>query len=180
MKSTGKFLTILGVLVGIFALFFFDPSISTGDTRVVNLQLLSFQQNLIIISALAVIIGVLLLLFGPEPSQVSRQQGGSIVRPTGDLLIEEQFADAVKRNDRALMQKLLSSREVSAHGRNRNGRGWLQFATVMGSIESAKVLLSHGASPNDKDGLGRTSLEEARASKSDELVALFSDSKGDS
>lgn len=92
---------------------------------------------------------------------------------SASLEAEEQFAEAIRNSDVAAVRRLLENHSVSANSRNRNGRGWLQYATVTGSIQSAKVLLEHGASPNEKDDLGRSAIEEAQLKKSDSFIALF-------
>ena len=177
MKTSGKILLVVAALLVFYAVLIFDPSVSSGDTRVVNLQKLSWQQNLTIVGVGLGIIGALLLIFGqkervPEPCfSGNPSQHYSIDDAT--LAVEEQFAEAIRNSDPATVKRLLSNRSISPHGRNRNGKGWLQYATALGSVQAAKTLLEHGASPRAKDDLGRSALEDAETQSNSELWALF-------
>jgi len=60
MKNAGWVLSLLGVLIAVYAFFFMDVSVAFPDgTRVNNIGLLSLQQNLIIVSAVLFIGGVI-------------------------------------------------------------------------------------------------------------------------
>lgn len=60
MKNAGWVLSLLGVLIAVYAFFFMDVSVALPDgTRVNNIGLLSLQQNLIIVSAVLFIGGVI-------------------------------------------------------------------------------------------------------------------------
>ncbi|WP_313328047.1 hypothetical protein [Enterobacter oligotrophicus] len=60
MKNAGWVLSLIGVLIAVYAFFFMDVSVALPDgTRVNNIGLLSFQQNLIIVSAVLFIGGVI-------------------------------------------------------------------------------------------------------------------------
>lgn len=60
MKNAGWLLSLFGVLIAVYAFFFMDVSVALPDgTRVNNLGLLSLQQNLIIVSAVLFIGGVI-------------------------------------------------------------------------------------------------------------------------
>ncbi len=178
MKAAGKVLLVGAALLGFYSIVLFDPSVSAGETRVVNLHRLSLQQNLTIVAVGLGIIGALLLLFGSK-REVNDDGPHGTSTPfsrvdDANLSVEEQFAEAIRNEDLATVRRYLSNRSISAHGRNRNGRGWLQYATAVGSIQAAKVILEHGASPRDKDEIGRSALEEAEARSSKELISLFS------
>ena len=142
----------------------------------VNLQRLSWQQNLTIVGVGLGIIGALLLIFGPKKQAPEQDYDGSARQhyraDDGTLAVEEQFAEAIRDNDLATMKRLLSNRSVSPHGRNRNGKGWLQYATALGSVQAVETLLEHGASPRDRDDLGKTALEDAEAQSNREILAL--------
>lgn len=69
MKTAGKFLLVASTLLGLYSLVIFDPSVHSGEMRVVNLQRLSTQQNLIIVSVGLAIVGVLLMIFGPKTTE---------------------------------------------------------------------------------------------------------------
>lgn len=60
MKNAGWVLSLLGVLIAVYAFFFMDVSVALPDgTRVNNIGLLSLQQNLIIVSAVLFIGGAI-------------------------------------------------------------------------------------------------------------------------
>ena len=90
--------------------------------------------------------------------------------------IEEQFSEAIRLGDPVTVKRLLFSGLISARGCNRNGRGWLQYATVIGSITSVEILIQAGASPQEKDDIGRSAIEEAEIRKNSALIALFNKS----
>lgn len=179
MRFSGKFLLVAAAAFVIYALLIFDPSIPAGEGRVVNLQRLSWQQNLTIVGMGLGVIGALLVIFG------SREESTKIVHSCipnqnyrvddASLAVEEQFAEAIRKDDIATVKRLVSNRSISQYGRNRNGKGWLQYATALGSVQTAEVLLEYGASPGDKDDLGKTALEEAEAKSNRELLALFAE-----
>lgn len=61
MKNAGWLLSISGVILALYALFFMDVSVPVGDgTRVNNIGLLAQQQNLIVIAGVLFIAGVLI------------------------------------------------------------------------------------------------------------------------
>ena len=177
MKSSGKLLLVVAALFVFYVVLIFDPSVSSGDIRVVNLQKLSWQQNLTIVGVGLGIIGALLLIFGPQERKPEPSHGGTASQQyrvdDANLAVQEQFAEAIQSNDMATVKRLLSNRSVSPHGRNRNGKGWLQYATALGSVQVVTTLIEHGASPRDKDDLGRSALEEAETQANGELLALF-------
>lgn len=60
MKNAGWVLSLLGVLIAVYAFFFMDVSVALPDgARVNSIGLLSLQQNLIIVSAVLFIGGVI-------------------------------------------------------------------------------------------------------------------------
>lgn len=60
MKNAGWLLSLSGVILALYALFFMDVSVPLGDgTRVNNIGLLAQQQNLILIAGVLFIAGVL-------------------------------------------------------------------------------------------------------------------------
>ncbi|SFR00649.1 LPXTG-motif cell wall anchor domain-containing protein [Enterobacter sp. kpr-6] len=61
MKNAGWLLSVSGVILALYALFFMDVSVPVGDgTRVNNIGLLAQQQNLIVIAGVLFIAGVLI------------------------------------------------------------------------------------------------------------------------
>jgi RNA polymerase subunit RPABC4/transcription elongation factor Spt4 len=70
MRTVGKILLIVGVLVACFALFVFDTAVVTIDGSLVNnIGLMSDRQNLIIVGGFVFIAGLLILLFGAKDSR---------------------------------------------------------------------------------------------------------------
>jgi hypothetical protein len=90
--------------------------------------------------------------------------------------IEEQFSEAIRREDLVTVKRFLFNDLVSARGCNRNGRGWLQYATVVGSVKAAEAILQAGASPQEKDDIGRSAIEEAEIRDNSALIALLNKS----
>lgn len=175
MKTIANVLITFAALCALYALFVFDPSVSSGDMRVVNLQRMGFQQNLLTLSAALGIIGTILLVKAPP----KKEDDQGLITPISsveaiNLDVSEMFAKAIREGNGAEVKRLLSTRSISPYGNNRNGRGWLQYATVMDNIESCKLLIEHGASPNDKDELGSTSVDEARKLENKEILLLLS------
>jgi hypothetical protein len=181
MKSSGKLVLVTAALLVFYAVLLFDPTISAGNSRVVNLQRLSWQQNLTTVGVGLGIIGALLLIFGPKEQASERKYSGNASGQhhrvdDATLALEEQFAEAIQSNDLATVKRLLSNRSISPHGRNRHGKGWLQYATATGIVQAAETLLAHGASPRDRDDLGRSALDEAQAQSNSQFLALFTKS----
>lgn len=87
--------------------------------------------------------------------------------------IEDQFSEAIRQEDLATVERLLFDNLISAHGCNRNGRGWLQYATITGSVKAAEAIIQAGASPQEKDVIGRSAIEEAEIRENFTLIALF-------
>ncbi len=58
-KSNLNIVIILGI-IGVIGSFFMDTSISSGDIRVKNIGLMQQQQNMLIVSGLVVLIGVIM------------------------------------------------------------------------------------------------------------------------
>lgn len=63
MKKAGIGLIVTGVISGIFALIFFETTVSTGMGRVHNIGLMDERRNYLMVAGLAVVIGVILLVF---------------------------------------------------------------------------------------------------------------------
>ena len=161
-----------------YALFVFDPSVEVANypsvPRVVNIHKLSFQNNLLLVAGAMGIVGALLAVLtpttlpqaweSPAPQFSSREEGHEY-----DL----EFGDAIRANDSATIKRLLASKAVSPHGRNIHGRGWLQIATLSKQLECCRVLIEHGASPNDKDDLGQTALGIATREDLIQFIELF-------
>lgn len=61
MKNAGWVLSLLGLFLGVYALFFMDVSVMLQDgTRINNIGLLSQRQNLVIISVVLFVGGIIL------------------------------------------------------------------------------------------------------------------------
>lgn len=88
--------------------------------------------------------------------------------------VEEEFTSAIRSGDVGTMRRLLESRSISPSGNNRHGRGWLQFSTLVGVVESCKLLLEYGSSAFECDELGVTASELAIKNEKHELISLYS------
>jgi hypothetical protein len=175
MKTTANVLIVIAALCALYALFVFDPSVSSGDMRIVNLQRISFQQNLLILAAALGVIGTILLVKAPPQTGDGRGVLTTFSNiKESNINLADTFAKAIREGNAVEIRHLLDARSISPHGSNRNGRGWLQYATVMENIESCRLLIEHGASPLDKDELGTSSIDEARKVGNKEIITLFS------
>ena len=195
MKTIAYFLFALGIGLGAFA-YSMDTTVEAGGqtvgsgefainvpkSRVHNVGLMEDRRLLFYAAGLSLVLGTAFL--GIATVAGARTVTENSTRAEGKpsqhyriddatLAVEEQFAEAIRSSDLATVKHLLSNRSISPHGRNRNGKGWLQYATVIGSTNAAKTLLEHGASPKDKDDLGRSALEEAETQSNGELISLF-------
>ena len=195
MKTIAYFLLALGIALGAFA-YSMDTTVDAGGqtfgsgefainvpkSRVHNVGLMEDRRLLFYAAGLSLVLGTAFLGIATVAGartiteNSTRAEGKpSQHYPVDDatLAVDEQFAEAIRSNDLATVKHLLSNRSISPHGRNSNGKGWLQYATTIGSTKAAKTLLEHGASPNDKDDLGRSALEEAETQSNGELISLF-------
>ena len=195
MKTIAYLLLALGIGLGAFA-YSMDTTVDAGGqtfgsgefainvpkSRVHNVGLLEDRRLLFYAAGLSLVLGTAFLgiatVAGAKTTteNSTRAEGKPSQHYRVDdatLAVDEQFAEAIRSNDLATVKHLLSSRSISPHGRNRNGKGWLQYATALGSTNAAKTLLEHGASPKDKDDLGRSALEEAEKWSNGELISLF-------
>lgn len=91
----------------------------------------------------------------------------------GNSQEEERFMSAIQSNDIETMRNLLKNGEVSVHGNNQSGRGWLQFGTACNAVPACVLLLELGANPSRPDGNGNTALEMATSKNYDELIGIF-------
>ncbi|QRM19665.1 hypothetical protein GBK02_09755 [Dechloromonas sp. TW-R-39-2] len=87
---------------------------------------------------------------------------------------DEEFSKAIRTSDLNTMKRLLESRTISPHGKNKHGRGWLQLATLASAVEPCKLLLEYGAFPLDKDDIGTSASVHASATGNKDLIALYS------
>lgn len=195
MKTIAYFLLALGIGLGAFAYSmdtivdaggqtfgFGEFAINVPKSRVHNIGLMEDRRLLFYAAGLSLVLGTAFLGIATvagaktttenntRPEWSASQHYGVDV---ATLTVAEQFASAIRSSDLATVKHLLSNRSISPHGRNRHGKGWLQYATTIGSTNAAKILLEHGASPKDKDDLGRSALEEAETQSNGELVSLF-------
>ena len=193
MKTIAYFLLALGIGIGAFA-YSMDTTVDAGGqtfgsgefainvpkSRVHNVGLMEDRRLLFYAAGLSLVLGTAFLGIATVAGAKTTTENSP--RPEGKpgqhyredvatSTVEEQFAEAIRNSDLATVKHLLSNRSISPHGRNRNGRGWLQYATMIGSTNAAKILLEHGASPKDKDDLGWSALEEAEKQSNGELVS---------
>lgn len=199
MKTIAYFLLALGIALGVFA-YSMDTTVDAGGqtfgsgefsinipkSRVHNLGLMEDRRLLFYAAGLSLVLGTAFLGIATvagartiTENNTSAEGKPSQHYPVDDatLAVDEQFAEAIRSNDLATVKRLLSNRSISPHGRNRNGKGWLQYATALGSTNAANTLLEHGASPKDKDDLGLSALEEAEKQSNGELISLFVEQK---
>lgn len=65
MKSSGQLLSLVGVVLAVYSLFFMDVSVDVGDgTRVNNIGLMAQQQNYLLIAIVLFLAGVFISFTG--------------------------------------------------------------------------------------------------------------------
>ena len=178
MKNFGKLLLLVACALAIYSLFVFDPSVEVpnypGGQRVVNIHKLSFQNNLLLLAGPMGIVGALLALLAPsKPIQPWESPAPPFSNLVDGHESDNEFRDAIRTNDLAAINRLLANKAISPRGRNIHGRGWLQIATLTRQLECCRLLIEHGASPVDKDGLGQTALDIATHEKAIEHIEMF-------
>lgn len=97
MKGLGTLILFAGVAGLLFALNM-DTSVSTGFGSVNNLGLMNDKQNYIIVSALAIIVGLLMIILSPTSS------------PTAQVSEGDPF-DQAKRNAASMNQEAINERK---------------------------------------------------------------------
>ncbi|WP_316547862.1 hypothetical protein [Klebsiella michiganensis] len=69
MKSSGQLLSLAGVILAVYSLFFMDVSVEVGDgTRVNNIGLMAQQQNYLLIAIVLFLAGVVISFSGRKKS----------------------------------------------------------------------------------------------------------------
>lgn len=59
MKTSGQLLSLIGIVLAIYSLFFMDVSVDVGDgTRVNNIGLMAQQQNYLLVAVVLFLAGV--------------------------------------------------------------------------------------------------------------------------
>lgn len=67
MKKTGSWVIFIGIMICIYAFFFFGITVTTGQgTEVVNLSLMDARRNMIIIGGIMAIVGAIFFVGGKE------------------------------------------------------------------------------------------------------------------
>lgn len=64
MKRAGRYVLGGALLLGGYALFIYDPTVSSGYGNTYNIGKLNFQQNLVMAAGVGAMVGVLMMLFG--------------------------------------------------------------------------------------------------------------------
>lgn len=69
MKSSGQLLSLAGIIIAVYSLFFMDVSVEVGDgTRVNNIGLMAQQQNYLLIAIVLFLAGVFISFSGRKRS----------------------------------------------------------------------------------------------------------------
>jgi len=69
MKSSGQLLSLVGVVLAVYSLFFMDVSVDVGDgSRVNNLGLMAQQQNYLLIAIVLFLAGIFISFSGKKRS----------------------------------------------------------------------------------------------------------------
>lgn len=65
MKSSGQLLSLAGIILAVYSLFFMDVSVEVGDgTRVNNIGLMAQQQNYLLVAVVLFIAGIFISFSG--------------------------------------------------------------------------------------------------------------------
>lgn len=174
MRTLGNVLLGLGLTGGSYALFFFDTSVPGGNgmERVHNLGLMNDRQILVIAAGVACVVGVMLLLFGTKTSgSASADSFAQAQEAKRDS--EDNFVDAILKDNTNLMGWMLQNSEVRPNGQMRTGRNFLQYAVRCNSKGAVALLLSKGALPSQVDELGESAEDLARNSEDSQMRSLF-------
>lgn len=130
MRTVGWIIVCVGVAVGVYSMVFFDPSVGSGDySRVVNIERLDYRRNLLIVSGIAVIGGLLLAVLSPRPK-------------------EHPFLEAMLVNDLFTMENMLKTGAAEVDGRSSHGWTWLREAVERCDVPQTSLLLRYGADPD--------------------------------
>ena len=69
MKSSGQLLSLVGVVLAVYSLFFMDVSVEVGDgTRVNNIGLMAQQQNYLLVAVVLFLAGIFISFSGRKKS----------------------------------------------------------------------------------------------------------------
>ncbi|HIB5012437.1 hypothetical protein VBR48_25000 [Klebsiella pneumoniae] len=69
MKSSGQLLSLAGIILAVYSLFFMDVSIEVGDgTRVNNIGLMAQQQNYLLVAVVLFLAGIFISFSGRKKS----------------------------------------------------------------------------------------------------------------
>jgi hypothetical protein len=164
MKGFGFLLLMVSIALEGYALFVFDPSVSTGYGNVYNVGKLQDRQNLLIVAGIGACIGTLLMLFGRSSTADSPQ---------------ELFNSALESANFTLMEQMIASGAIDPNGRGPGGmQSWLRVAVNREAIQQCELLLRKGADPAMPDGFGTSVMDylKKRGNESGalkEIKALF-------
>ena len=75
----------------------------------------------------------------------------------GEAQISDRFYDVIRANDLAGLRSLVGQ-GATVNTRDRRGETPLQYATVVGSLDSMKLLIEAGADVNAQNDFGATAL----------------------
>ncbi|MBZ6630544.1 hypothetical protein FMJ54_23865, partial [Klebsiella pneumoniae] len=69
MKSSGQLLSLAGIILAVYSLFFMDVSVEVGDgTRVNNIGLMAQQQNYLLVAVVLFLAGIFISFSGRKKS----------------------------------------------------------------------------------------------------------------
>lgn len=166
MRTFGGWLMALAALIGIYALFFFDTSVSTGLGRVHNLGLMQDRQNLLIAACAAGIVGTLLMLLGGSRVAAPVGESGPARNPSmgqeGALETRnavDQVREALAKDNAEGLKRVLAGGDVRGYGELATGRGFLQFAVASNAVHCIPLLIAAGAEARQRDSAGKTAIE---------------------
>ncbi len=129
MRVLGWMVLFAGIALGGYAMFVYDPSVATDYGRVVNIERLDYRRNLLLVSGVAIIGGLLVALLTPKPK-------------------EHPFREAMLVNDLSTMESMIRTGAAEVDGRTSRGWTWLREAVERCDVPQATLLMKFGADPD--------------------------------
>lgn len=80
MKKAGGFILGFALVLCGYAIFFYDPTVSTGYGSTYNIGKLNFQQNLVMAAGASAVVGVLMILFGAPGDSMKCKSCSEVIR----------------------------------------------------------------------------------------------------
>jgi len=107
-----------------------------------------------------------------SPGDAQELQEPATLVPKDGIGLRKEFADAAHRNDLARVKMILGA-VADINAPNEYGLTFLMSVAIMGSIETAQLLVERGAYVNFKNADGMTALKLAERSGRDDMAGFL-------